>query len=207
VPCYETPTGWKFFGNLLDAERITLCGEESAGTGSNHVREKDGVWAVLLWLSVLAARRQSVQDIAREHWAAYGRNYYTRHDYEGLDTPAAQALIQALGERLPGLAGTRLGGRLVAQADDFSYTDPVDCSVSKNQGLRIIFEDGARIVYRLSGTGTTGATLRVYIERYEADPALLAQDTQAALADLIATARELARLREFTGREQPDVIT
>ncbi len=207
VPCFETPTGWKFFGNLLDAGRITLCGEESAGTGSNHVREKDGVWAVLLWLSVIAARRQSVAEIAREHWAAYGRNYYTRHDYEGIDTAAANALMKALGERLPGLPGTSVGGRAVAKADDFSYTDPVDGSVSKNQGLRLIFEDGARIVYRLSGTGTTGATLRVYIERYEADPALLAQDTQAALADLIATSRGLARLAEFTGREQPDVIT
>ena len=207
VPCFETPTGWKFFGNLLDAGRITLCGEESAGTGSNHVREKDGVWAVLLWLSVIAARRQSVAEIAREHWATYGRNYYTRHDYEGIDTAAAQALMKALGERLPGLAGTSVGGRTVAAADDFSYTDPVDGSVSRNQGLRVIFEDGARIVYRLSGTGTTGATLRVYIERYEADPALLAQDTQAALADLIATSRSLARLKEFTGREEPDVIT
>jgi phosphoglucomutase len=207
VPCFETPTGWKFFGNLLDAGRITLCGEESAGTGSNHVREKDGVWAVLLWLSVVAARRQSVAEIAREHWAAYGRNYYTRHDYEGVETPAAQALMKALGEQLPGLAGTSVGGRTVAKADDFSYTDPVDGSVSNNQGLRVIFEDGARIVYRLSGTGTTGATLRVYIERYEADPALLAQDTQAALTDLIATSRDLARLAEFTGRVQPDVIT
>jgi phosphoglucomutase len=207
VPCFETPTGWKFFGNLLDAGRITLCGEESSGTGSNHVREKDGVWAVLLWLSVLAARRQSVQDIAREHWAAYGRNYYTRHDYEDLDTPAAQALMKALGERLPGLAGTTLGGQVVAQADDFSYTDPVDGSVSKNQGLRIIFDDGARIVFRLSGTGTSGSTLRVYIERYEAEPALLAQDTQAALAGLIATANDLAGLRERTGRDHPDVIT
>ena len=207
VPCFETPTGWKFFGNLLDAGRITLCGEESAGTGSSHVREKDGVWAVLLWLSIIAARRQSVAEIAREHWAAYGRNYYTRHDYEGIETAAANALMKALGERLPGLPGTSVGGRAVAKADDFSYTDPVDGSVSKNQGLRLIFEDGARIVYRLSGTGTTGATLRVYIERYEADPALLAQDTQAALADLIATSRSLARLAEFTGREQPDVIT
>jgi phosphoglucomutase len=207
VPCFETPTGWKFFGNLLDAGRITLCGEESAGTGSSHVREKDGVWAVLLWLSIIAARRQSVAEIAREHWAAYGRNYYTRHDYEGIDTPAAQALMKALGERLPGLPGTSVGGRIVAKADDFSYTDPVDGSVSRNQGLRVIFEDGARIVYRLSGTGTTGATLRVYIERYEANPALLAQDTQAALADLIATSRSLARLKEFTGREEPDVIT
>ncbi len=207
VPCYETPTGWKFFGNLLDAGRITLCGEESAGTGSNHVREKDGVWAVLLWLSVLAARKQSVAEIAREHWAAYGRNYYTRHDYEGIETAGAQALMKALGEKLPGLAGTSVGGRIAAKADDFSYTDPVDGSVSEHQGLRVMFEDGARIVYRLSGTGTSGATLRVYIERYEADPALLAQDTQGALADLIATSRELARLQEFTGRERPDVIT
>ena len=207
VPCFETPTGWKFFGNLLDAGRITLCGEESAGTGSNHVREKDGVWAVLLWLSVIAARRQSVAGIAREHWATYGRNYYTRHDYEGIDTGAAQGLMKALGEKLPGLAGTAIGGRTVAKADDFSYTDPVDGSVSKNQGLRVMFEDGARIVYRLSGTGTTGATLRVYIERYEADPALLAQDTQAALADLIATSRDLARLGEFTGSTEPDVVT
>ena len=207
VPCFETPTGWKFFGNLLDAGRITLCGEESAGTGSDHVREKDGVWAVLLWLSILAERRQSVQQIAQEHWATYGRNYYTRHDHEDLDTPTAQALVRALGEKLPTLAGQVLGGRRVAQADDFAYTDPVDGSVSRHQGLRIVFEDGARIVYRLSGTGTTGATLRVYIERYEADPALLAQDTQAALADLIAIADTLAELRARTGRVQPDVIT
>lgn len=207
IPRYETPTGWKFFGNLLDAGRITLCGEESAGTGSNHVREKDGVWAVLLWLSIVAARRQSVQEIAREHWQSYGRNYYTRHDYEDLDTPAAQALMKALAEKLPALAGTRLGGRMVVQADDFSYADPVDGSISKNQGLRVLFEDGARIVYRLSGTGTTGSTLRVYVERYEADRSLLAQDTQAALADLIETSRELARLNEFTGRQRPDVIT
>jgi phosphoglucomutase len=207
VACYETPTGWKFFGNLLDAGRITLCGEESAGTGSNHVREKDGIWAVLLWLSVIAARRQSVAEIAREHWAAYGRNYYTRHDYEGVDAVAAQGLMADLGARLPSLAGASVGGRAVAKADDFSYLDPVDGSVSKNQGLRIVFEDGARIVYRLSGTGTAGATLRVYIERYEAGPALLAQDTQAALADLIATADELAGLRQRTGREKPDVIT
>jgi phosphoglucomutase len=207
VPCYETPTGWKFFGNLLDAGRITICGEESAGTGSNHVREKDGIWAVLLWLSLVAARRQSVAEIAREHWAAYGRNYYTRHDYEGLDTATAQALMADLGARLASLVGASAGGRTVALADDFSYLDPVDGSVSKNQGLRIVFEDGSRIVYRLSGTGTEGATLRVYIERYEADPALLAQETQAALADLIATADELAGLRQRTGRAQPDVIT
>ncbi|MFY9874269.1 MAG: alpha-D-glucose phosphate-specific phosphoglucomutase [Rhodomicrobium sp.] len=207
VPCFETPTGWKFFGNLLDAGRITMCGEESAGTGSNHVREKDGVWAVLLWLSIVVARKQSVQDIAREHWATYGRNYYTRHDYEDLDTPAAQALMKAIGEKLSNLTGSHLNGRLVAKADDFSYNDPVDGSVSKNQGLRIIFDDGSRIVYRLSGTGTTGSTLRVYIDRYEADPAKLAQETQTALADLIRTADELAEIRQRTGREHPDVIT
>jgi len=207
VPCYETPTGWKFFGNLLDAGRITLCGEESAGTGSDHVREKDGIWAVLLWLSILAARGQSVQQIASDHWATFGRNYYTRHDHEDLDTPTAQALMRALGDKLPGLVGQRLAGRVVATADDFSYTDPVDGSVSMHQGLRIVFDDGARIVYRLSGTGTTGSTLRVYIERYEADPAQLAQDTQAALSDLISLADELAALRARTGRSVPDVIT
>ncbi len=207
IPCYETPTGWKFFGNLLDAGRITICGEESAGTGSNHVREKDGVWAVLLWLSVIVARKESVQDIAREHWATYGRNYYTRHDYEDLDTPIAQALMKAIGDKFPSLAGSRLNGRLVAKADDFSYTDPVDGSLSENQGLRIIFDDGSRIVYRLSGTGTTGSTLRVYIERYEADPTKLAQDTQTALADLIKTAGDLAELSQRTGRVKPDVIT
>jgi phosphoglucomutase len=207
VPCFETPTGWKFFGNLLDAGRITLCGEESAGTGSNHVREKDGVWAVLLWLSVIVARRQTVAEIAREHWAAYGRNYYTRHDYEDLDSGTAKALMADLGARLPSLKGAGFGGRMIALADDFSYADPVDGSVSNNQGLRIVFEDGARIVYRLSGTGTAGATLRVYIERYEAGAALLAQDTQAALADLIATAEALAGIKERTGRAQPDVIT
>ena len=184
-----------------------MCGEESAGTGSNHVREKDGVWAVLLWLSIVVARKQSVQDIAREHWATYGRNYYTRHDYEDLDTPAAQALMKAIGEKLSNLTGSHLNGRLVAKADDFSYNDPVDGSVSKNQGLRIIFDDGSRIVYRLSGTGTTGSTLRVYIDRYEADPAKLAQETQTALADLIRTADELAEIRQRTGREHPDVIT
>ncbi len=207
IPCFETPTGWKFFGNLLDAGRITMCGEESAGTGSNHVREKDGLWAVLLWLSIVVARKQSVQDIAREHWATYGRNYYTRHDYEDLDTPAAQALMKAIGEKLPNLAGSHLNGRLVAKADDFSYNDPVDGSVSKNQGLRIIFDDGSRIVYRLSGTGTTGSTLRVYIDRYEADPGKLAQETQTALADLIKTAEDIAEIRRRTGREHPDVIT
>jgi phosphoglucomutase len=207
VPCFETPTGWKFFGNLLDAGRITLCGEESAGTGSDHVREKDGVWAVLLWLSILAARRQSVRQVAEAHWATYGRNYYTRHDYEDLDTATAQALMQALAARVAGLAGQALGGRQVALADDFSYTDPIDGSVSRHQGLRVVFADGSRIVWRLSGTGTSGATLRVYIERYEADPARLGLETQAALADLIALAAGLAELRARTGRAGPDVVT
>jgi phosphoglucomutase len=207
VPCFETPTGWKFFGNLLDAGRITLCGEESAGTGSDHVREKDGVWAVLLWLSILAARRQSVLEVARSHWASYGRNYYTRHDYEDLDTPTAQALMSALEHRLGSLADEQPGGRVVALADDFSYTDPVDGSVSAHQGLRIVFDDGSRIVFRLSGTGTSGSTLRVYIESYEPDPARHAQDTQHALAGLIALADEIAQIRARTGRRQPDVIT
>jgi phosphoglucomutase len=207
IPCYETPTGWKFFGNLLDAGQVTLCGEESAGTGSNHVREKDGVWAVLLWLSILAARGQSVAEIAREHWATYGRNYYTRHDYEEIDSAVANGLMQAVVAQLPTLTGSVLAGRTVVTADDFSYLDPVDGSLSQHQGLRIIFDDGSRIVYRLSGTGTSGATLRVYIERYESDPARHAIDTQEALADLIALADSLAGIRQRTGREQPSVIT
>ncbi len=207
IPCFETPTGWKFFGNLLDAGRITLCGEESAGTGSDHVREKDGVWAVLLWLSILASRGCSVQQIADAHWSRYGRNYYTRHDYEEIDTATAQALMQSLGAKLEGLVGQRFGDRKVALADDFSYTDPVDGSISNHQGLRVIFDDGARIVYRLSGTGTSGATLRVYIERYTDDRTQLAQNTQIALADLIALADGFAELRQRTGRLEPDVVT
>jgi phosphoglucomutase len=207
IPCFETPTGWKFFGNLLDAGRITLCGEESAGTGSDHVREKDGVWAVLLWLQILAVRKQGVREIAHEHWATYGRNYYTRHDYEDLDSAVAQQVMQGLGARLATLPGTTLGGQRITSADDFAYTDPVDGSVSKNQGLRVRFDDGSRIVWRLSGTGTSGATLRVYIERYEADPAKLGQQTQAALAGLIDAAEQLSKLRATTGRTGPDVVT
>ena len=207
VPCYETPTGWKFFGNLLDAGKVTLCGEESAGTGSDHVREKDGIWAVLLWLNVLAVRRQSVAQVAHEHWARYGRNYYTRHDYEDVDSAAAQALMQAVAAQLPTLAGATLDGRPVVIADDFSYLDPIDASVSKHQGLRIVFADGSRIVYRLSGTGTSGATLRVYIERFEGDAARHGLDTQEALADLIALADRVAGIRQRTGREVPSVIT
>ena len=207
VPCFETPTGWKFFGNLLDAGQVTICGEESAGTGSDHVREKDGVWAVLLWLNILAVRQQSVQQIAHEHWARYGRNYYTRHDYEEVDSAAAAGLMQAVQTQLPALVGGLLEGRAVATADDFSYLDPVDGSLSEHQGLRIVFADGSRIVYRLSGTGTSGATLRVYIERFEGDPTRLGQETQAALADLIALADRLAGIRQRTGRNVPSVIT
>jgi phosphoglucomutase len=207
VPCYETPTGWKFFGNLLDAGKVTICGEESAGTGSDHVREKDGIWAVLLWLNILAVRQQSVQQIAHAHWTRFGRNYYTRHDYEEVDSAAAQGLMQAVQAQLPALAGSVLDGRTVAIADDFSYRDPIDGSLSQHQGLRIVFGDGSRIVYRLSGTGTSGATLRVYIERFEGDAARHGLETQAALADLIALADRLAGIRERTGRAAPSVIT
>jgi len=207
VPCFETPTGWKYFGSLLDAGKVTLCGEESAGTGSSHVREKDGIWAVLLWLNILAVRAQSVREIAQQHWATHGRNYYTRHDYEAIDGERAKALMNDLVERLRGLKGQVLAGQLVTLADDFSYTDPVDGSVSDHQGLRIGFADGARIVYRLSGTGTSGATLRVYIERFEPDPARQALDTQQALAELIVLSEQIARIRHHTGRAAPDVIT
>ncbi|BDV35003.1 alpha-D-glucose phosphate-specific phosphoglucomutase [Methylocystis iwaonis] len=207
IHMYETPTGWKFFGNLLDAGLVTICGEESAGTGSNHVREKDGLWAVLLWLDVLAARKQSVDAIVREHWATYGRNYYSRHDYEEVDSDGANALIKTLRDRLPSLKGKAFGALEVKDADDFAYHDPVDGSDSKNQGLRVMFADGARIVYRLSGTGTAGATLRVYIERYEADPAKQFVETQQALSDLIAFSHEIAEIERFTQRRTPSVIT
>jgi phosphoglucomutase len=205
--CYETPTGWKFFGNLLDADRITLCGEESFGTGSDHVREKDGLWAVLFWLNILAARRQSVAEIVREHWRLYGRNFYTRHDYEAVDSKAADGLVNTLRARTATLPGQQLGSYTVDYADDFRYVDPIDDSVSDQQGIRIGFKDGSRIVYRLSGTGTEGATLRVYIEAYEPDPAKHDQDTQQALAELIGIANSLAGIRERTGREAPTVIT
>jgi phosphoglucomutase len=207
VAIYETPTGWKFFGNLLDAGLVTICGEESAGTGSNHVREKDGLWAVLLWLDVLAARKQSVDAIVREHWAAYGRNYYSRHDYEEVDSDGANALIKSLRDRLPTLKGKRFGSLEVKEADDFAYHDPVDGSDSFNQGLRVMFADGSRIVYRLSGTGTAGATLRVYIERYESDPAKQFVETQQALAGLITLSRDIGEVERYTGRAAPSVIT
>jgi phosphoglucomutase len=205
IPAYETPTGWKFFGNLLDAGMATLCGEESFGTGSDHVREKDGLWAVLFWLNILAKRRIGAAALVRDHWQAFGRNYYTRHDYEGIDAEAAGKLMADLGARLPALAGQRLGRETVARADDFSYHDPVDGSTSERQGLRLLFESGARIVYRLSGTGTEGATLRVYIERYEERD--LAEDTQAFLAPLIGIAGEVAGIAARTGRKGPDVVT
>jgi phosphoglucomutase len=207
IPCYETPTGWKFFGTLLDAGRATLCGEESFGTGSNHVREKDGLWAVLFWLNVLAYRKQPVETIVREHWRTFGRNYYSRHDYEEIDSTAAGELMDDLRAQLPGLPGTRLGGYEVKFADDFAYTDPVDGSTTTKQGIRIGFADGSRIVYRLSGTGTKGATLRVYIERFEPDPARHDRETQEALADLIGIARDTAEIEKRTGRSEPTVIT
>ncbi|MCC7276792.1 MAG: alpha-D-glucose phosphate-specific phosphoglucomutase [Chromatiaceae bacterium] len=207
IACYETPTGWKFFGNLLDAGRITLCGEESFGSGSDHVREKDGLWAILFWLNLLAARQEAVADIVQKHWRRYGRNYYTRHDYEAVDAPAAEALMDRLRALLPTLPGKRLGDFKVTYADDFAYTDPVDASRSERQGIRIGLEGGSRLVFRLSGTGTEGATLRLYLESYEPDPARHGQDTQEALAPLILIANELAQIQARTGRAAPDIIT
>jgi len=203
VSCFETPTGWKFFGNLLDAGKATLCGEESFGTGSSHVREKDGLWAVLMWLNILARRRQSVAEIVTAHWREFGRNYYSRHDYEEVDAAAASGLMTALRGKLASLHGQHG----ITQADDFAYDDPVDGSRTTGQGIRLIFEDGARIVYRLSGTGTSGATLRVYIERYEPDASRHALETQAALADLITLSRDIAEIEPRTGRAAPSVIT
>ncbi len=207
IPCYETPTGWKYFGNLLDAGRVTLCGEESYGTGSDHVREKDGLWAVLFWLNILAQRGGSVEALVRAHWARFGRNYYSRHDYEAIDAAAAKRLMEGLRAQLPTLAGQNLDGMRVALADDFAYTDPVDGALARQQGVRIIFDSGARIVFRLSGTGTEGATLRVYLEAYEADPARQGLPEQVALAPLIAIAQRVAGIRAHTGRDMPSVVT
>ena len=207
MECYETPTGWKFFGNLLDAKRITLCGEESFGTGSDHVREKDGLWAVLFWLNLLAVRKKSVEAIVQEHWRRFGRNYYTRYDYEGIDTEAANGLMAHLQAQLADLPGSTLDGHNVDYADDFAYTDPVDGSVSENQGIRIGFTDGSRIIYRLSGTGTEGATLRVYLEAYEPDPEKQDRETASVMQALVEIATGIAEIEARTGRREPTVIT
>ncbi|MFA6020681.1 MAG: alpha-D-glucose phosphate-specific phosphoglucomutase [Rhodospirillales bacterium] len=207
IPCFETPTGWKFFGNLLDDGKASLCGEESFGTGSDHVREKDGLWAVLMWLNILAVRGQSVAQLVEAHWKRFGRTFYTRHDWEAIPTDIADKLMADLRTALPGLPGKTIAGLPVAGADDFAYTDPVDGSVSAKQGLRVLFGDGARMVFRLSGTGTEGATLRVYFERLVADLGKHGADTQVMLSDLIAAAEELAGIMLRTGRDKPTVIT
>jgi phosphoglucomutase len=207
IPSFETPTGWKFFGNLLDAGRATICGEESFGTGSDHVREKDGLWAVLLWLNILAVRQESVADILLSHWSAFGRNYYSRHDFEAIEVARADAMMAALRDSLPSLPGRQIEGLTISSADDFAYTDPVDGSESRKQGVRIIFADGSRIVLRLSGTGTEGATLRLYLERYESDPQRFDDDPQFALGPVIRAAHDLARIHHFTDRTDPDVVT
>ncbi len=207
IECYETPTGWKYFGNLLDDKRITLCGEESFGSGSDHIREKDGIWAVLFWLNLIAIKQQSVEEITRSHWKCFGRHYYTRHDYESIDSESADELMKNLRSKAISLAGTEYSDFKILLCDDFSYTDPVDNSVTENQGIRILFEDESRIVFRLSGTGTEGATLRVYIERYVADPTLHDMPTQTALAELIDIANTIAEIKIRCNRTHPDVIT
>ena len=207
IDCYETPTGWKFFGNLLDTDKATLCGEESFGTGSNHIREKDGLWAVLFWLNILAVKKQSVEAIVKAHWATYGRNFYSRHDYEAVASDRANTLMEHLRASVGSMTGKSFGQYEVAYADDFSYTDPVDGSIAHKQGIRIGFTDGSRIIFRLSGTGTQGATLRLYVERYEPDASKHDQETQTALADLIQLADEIAQIKELTGRNKPTVIT
>lgn len=207
IPCFETPTGWKFFGNLMDADRITLCGEESFGTGSSHIREKDGLWAVLFWLNLIAELNKPARSILREHWQRYGRDYFSRHDYECVAVDSAAAVMSSLEQQLPCLPGQSFAGHTVSAADDFCYTDPVDGSLSSGHGLRILFADGSRIVYRLSGTGTSGATLRVYYDSYQRDPSLLELAPQKALASLIAAGDELAGISRLLGRHRPDVIT
>jgi len=205
IPCFEAPTGWKFFGSLLDAGKVTLCGEESFGTGSDHVREKDGLWAVLFWLNILAKRRCTVAEVLADHWKRFGRDYYSRHDYEGIDAAIAETLIQDL--RAANLSGKTFHGRKVILHDDFAYTDPITGEATLHQGIRIGFDDGARLVLRQSGTGTSGATLRLYLEQYVADPAKQALDAQVALADLIAVAADITQITMRTHRFAPDVVT
>ena len=207
IDCYETPTGWKFFGNLMDAGKVTLCGEESFGTGSNHVREKDGLWAVLCWLNIVAAKKQSVEAIVKAHWAEYGRNVYSRHDYETIPTADANSVIMHIRDQFEALVGQRLGSYEVKTCDDFAYTDPVDGSISQQQGIRILFTDGSRIVFRLSGTGTEGATIRIYLEAYEPNVENHHLDAQEALQEMIQIALQISDLKARTGREKPTVIT
>ncbi len=207
IDCYETPTGWKFFGNLMDADKVTLCGEESFGTGSSHIREKDGLWAVLFWLNIIAKRQLSVEEIALDHWATYGRNFYSRHDYEGVDSVSAAALMAHIKNNFASIKGEIFGNYQVSDCDDFSYTDPIDQSISTNQGIRILFSDGSRIVFRLSGTGTEGATIRIYLESYEKDPSKHTLDAQEGLAELIQIANQLSEIEKRTGRSEPTVIT
>ena len=207
IPCFETPTGWKFFGNLMDADQVTLCGEESFGTGSSHVREKDGLWAVLFWLNILAIKRQSVEQIVKRHWLQFGRNVYSRHDYEDLPLDAANGVIEHLRNNFASLTGKAFGRYTIQSCDDFSYTDPIDGSISTKQGLRILFEDGSRIVFRLSGTGTSGATVRIYLEAFEPDTSKHDLDAQIALAEMIQIALQISELKQRTGRDKPTVIT
>nr|WHW29812.1 putative phosphoglucomutase [uncultured bacterium] len=207
IPCFETPTGWKFFGNLMDAGKITLCGEESFGTSSDHVREKDGLWAVLFWLNIIAELEMPASSIVREHWHRYGRDFFTRHDFEGVSAKSAGEMMERLKQQLAELPGKTFAGLTVTSADDFAYVDPVDGSKSAGQGLRLFFSSGARVVFRLSGTGTSGATVRIYCDRHESDPGLLGGDTQRALAGVIAAAHEVSQLQSYIGRDKPDVIT
>ncbi len=207
IECYETPTGWKFFGNLLDAGKITLCGEESFGSGSDHVREKDGLWAVLFWLNIIAIHKQPVKDIVEKHWQEYGRDYYSRHDYEAVDSDIATQLFETLITKLPSLAGQSFNGYTITEADEFSYQDPIDGSISEHQGIRIFFDNDSRIIFRLSGTGTEGATLRIYLEQYEADASLHQLDPQMVLSELIIIAETLCQVKLLTGRNEPSVIT
>jgi phosphoglucomutase len=207
IPCYETPTGWKFFGNLMDAEKVTLCGEESFGTGSSHVREKDGLWAILFWLNILAIKRQSVEQIIKRHWLQFGRNVYSRHDYEDLPLDAANSVIHHLRDNFTAITGKTFSQYTIQTCDDFSYIDSIDGSISSQQGLRILFTDGSRIVFRLSGTGTSGATLRIYLEAFEPDTNKHDLDAQTLLAEMIQIAMQISELKQRTGRDTPTVIT